>query len=550
MSSIAHWPPHLYLVASGESVAPDASAATMGAKAWHLLQMTELGLPVPPALVIGTYFTQFPAQIESAVSEAGLSALERLTGQTLGDTRRPLVVSVRSGAPVSMPGMMETLLNVGLSDRTLPGLLRQTGNPRLVWDAYRRLVSTYGEVVAGLSPTMFEQALRRATQGRDERQLDFRELRDLTRDFLVLYREHARSEFPQDVHEQLRGAIRAVLESWHADKAVQYRRINGIDEAMGTAVIVQRMVFGNAGNRSGAGVGFTRDPATGAPGLWVDYLPNAQGEDVVSGRRNAQGHARFETLAPAAWRRLQAVACSLEAAFGDMQDFEFTVENGELFLLQTRAGKRTRSAVVRIALDMLDEGVIDVAEALARTGEVAEEDLTLQRIASGAGGANGAPIAHAVAAGPGVAVGEIVLDPQRAIERAKQGMAVVLVRPEAETDDIAALEVCAGVLTMRGARTSHAAVVARQLGKVCLVGCIELTIDEVTATLTLGARVLREGDCLTLDGNEGLVYPGAIAVVREPDEALIRRLRALRDRAADSVKTAAMSTAQQDATVP
>jgi pyruvate,orthophosphate dikinase len=541
VSRAAHWPAQIYLVATGQRVAADASAATMGAKAWHLLQMTELGLPVPPALVIGTRYTQHPSQCESAVFRTGLPELERLTGQVLGDTRRPLMVSVRSGAPVSMPGMMETLLNIGLSDRTLPGFLRQTGNPRLVWDAYRRLVSGYGEVVAGLPPALFEQALRRAAGNRDERQLDFRELRQLTRDFLALYREHARSEFPQDVHEQLRGAIHAVFASWRADKAAQYRRLNGIDEAIGTAVTVQRMVFGNAGNRSGAGVGFTRDPATGAPGLWVDYLPNAQGEDVVSGRRNAQGHARLEALAPAAWRRLQAAAEALERAFGDMQDFEFTVENGELFLLQTRAGKRTPVAAVRIALDLHDEGLIDAAEALARCDSVAEDQLVLQRIA--AGGADALPLARAVAAGPGITVGEIALDPQRAIARANGGAAVVLVRAETETGDIAALALCAGVLTARGARTSHAAVVARQLGKVCLVGCEELAIEAASATLRLGALTLREGDIITLDGSAGCIYRGAADVVREPDAALIGRLRALREAGAGARKAAAPAAA-------
>lgn len=539
MSRAAHWPAQIYLVATGQCVAADASAATMGAKAWHLLQMTELGLPVPPALVIGTRYTQHPSQCESAVFRTGLPELERITGQVLGDARRPLIVSVRSGAPVSMPGMMETLLNIGLSDHTLPGLLRQTGNPRLVWDAYRRLVSGYGEVVAGLPPALFEQALRRTTGNRDEHELDFSELRQLTRDFLALYREHARSVFPQDAHEQLRGAIHAVFASWRADKAAQYRRINGIDESIGTAVTVQRMVFGNAGNRSGSGVGFTRDPATGAPGLWVDYLPNAQGEDVVSGRRNAQGHARLEVLAPAAWRRLQAVAGTLERVFGDMQDFEFTVENAELFLLQTRAGKRTPAAAVRIALDLFDEGLIDAAEALSRCGEVTEEQLVLQRIAAGTEGADAVPLARAVAAGPGIAVGEIALDPQRAIARAKDGAAVVLVRAEAETEDIAALAVCAGVLTARGARTSHAAVVARQLGKVCLVGCDELVIDGDSAILKLGAMTLREGETIALDGNAGRIFSGAVTVVREPDAELIRRLRVLRDAGAPASRAPA-----------
>jgi len=428
-----------------------------------------------------------------------------------------------------MPGMMETLLNIGLCEQTLPGLLRQTGNPRLVWDAYRRLIASYGEVVAGLPGSLFEEELKQVTQGLDERGLDFSELRDLTRRFLSLYQQHAGKPFPQDVTEQLWGAVRAVFASWDAEKAQAYRKLNHIDAAMGTAVMIQAMVFGNSGGHSGAGVGFTRDPTTGEPRLWVDFLANAQGEDVVSGRRNAHGHQAMASLAPQAWRRLEESTRMLEREFQDMQDFEFTVQDGVFHMLQTRSGKRTPLAAARIALDLRDEGVIDCATALERTADLREEDLaTVKIVLKGAPGSRANPLASAMSACPGVVSGEIALDEERAAARALAGVAVVLVRQDAETNDIAALESSVGLLTQRGARTSHAAVVARQLGKVCLVGCENLRIDSRSRTVRLGEALLGEGDVITLDGNDGQVYPGAVESVRVPDEALLGRLRALR----------------------
>jgi len=526
------WPEHLYLVSAGASrVGRDASAQTMGSKAFNLWRMAEMGLTVPPAMVIGTYYTGCPDDCLEPLFARGLPALEQASGRLFGDGRKPLIVSVRSGAPLSMPGMMETLLNIGLSDATLPGLLRQTGNPRLVWDAYRRLVASFGEIVMGLPAALFEEELQRVARGGDERRLDFAELRQLTRSFLSLYEREARQAFPQDAREQLSGAIRAVFASWRADKAVQYRKSNGIDEAMGTAVAIQCMVFGNAGGRSGAGVGFTRDPTTGEKRLWVDYLANAQGEDVVSGRRSAHGHDALARLAPEAWRELEAAVRRLESEFGDMQDFEFTVQEGMLYVLQTRPGKRTALARARIALDLLDESMIDAAAALGLTAGLEDADLvSVQLVAPDEGGDAPRALATAIPACPGVVSGEIALDADRAVSRAKEGAAIVLVRKDAETADIAALELSRGLLTQRGARTSHAAVVARQLGKVCLVGCASLRLDMEARTMQLGDREFREGESITLDGNHGAIYPGVLAVVRVPDEELVQRLRALRDR--------------------
>ena len=530
MNSATHWPKHLYLIAGGNTAHQHKpTRESMGSKAFNLLRMAKIGLPIPPALVVGTHYTQNPDECMLPIFGVGLAALQEASGLVFGDARAPLIVSVRSGAPVSMPGMMESLLNIGLCDATLPGLLRQTGNPRLVWDAYRRLIASYGEVVAGLQASLFEAEIDRATRGGDERQLDFSELRDLARGFQTIFQQNTGTAFPQDVNEQLSGAIRAVFASWEAEKAQAYRRLNQIDSAMGTAVTIQGMVFGNSGGHSGAGVGFSRDPITGEKHLWVDFLADAQGEDVVSGRRNAHGHQALASLAPVAWHRLEQSTQALEREFTDMQDFEFTVQEGILHLLQTRNGKRTPLATARIALDFMDEGLIDAATALLRTKDLKDDDIGTVRLAPHDNSQSlTSPAAAATSACAGVVSGEIALDGERAALRAGEGVAIILVRQDAETSDIVAMESAVGLLTQRGARTSHAAVVARQLGKVCLVGCQDLRIDPVARTISLGKMVFNEGDVITLDGNEGSVYPGSVAAVLVPDGLLLGRLKALR----------------------
>ncbi len=529
-------PPEVYLIGCGDKLAVhgQASASSMGFKAWNLLRMAQAGLPVPAAFVIGTRYCAEPAAPDGPSGadlwRAGLQALERSTAQALGDARRPLLLSVRSGAPVSMPGMMDTLLNIGLCDVTVPGLLRQTGNPRLVWDAYRRLVATYGEVVAGVPAARFDEAATALFPGRDERELDFAELRALTQRFLEVYALAAGKPFAQDPAVQLGAAIDAVFASWQSPKARAYRRLNHIAADIGTAVTVQCMVFGNAGGQSGAGVGFTRDPTSGEPAPWVDFLFNVQGEDVVSGRRSANGHDELATVLPEVWQELIQAARQLEHDFGDMQDFEFTVQDGRLFMLQTRSGKRTPQAAARIALDLLDEGLIGPQLALERTAGLDRESLARPCIVA-TGGQALRPLARAATASSGVAVGEVALDEARAVARHAAGASVVLLRRDAETSDIAALESAVGLLTQRGARTSHAAVVARQLGKVCLVGCSELQIDEAARNISIGEVSLHEGDLITLDGNEGLIYAGAAQVERQYPEELLGRLDALRRRA-------------------
>ncbi|MFZ6861375.1 PEP/pyruvate-binding domain-containing protein [Undibacterium sp. Ji67W] len=532
MTSSTHWPKHFFLISGNNTdhhFNHKPSRESMGTKAYNLLRMTEIGLQVPPALVIGTDFSHRPEECFKPLFDIGLPALQNVAGEVFGDIRNPLIVSVRSGASVSMPGMMETILNVGISDATLSGFLRKTGNPRLVWDAYRHLVACYGEVVSGVPASIFENEIAIIAQGRDERELDFSELRALTKRFLAIYQEQVGQPFPQDVHVQLTGAIHAVFASWLSDKADTYRHLNKIDAAIGTAVTIQSMAFGNSGAHSGAGVGFTRDPTTGEQGLWVDFLSNAQGEDVVSGRRNADANQGLATVAPAAWQKLQEAAQALEQEFSDMQDFEFTVQDGVLYMLQSRSGKRTPLACARIALDLLDENIIDTATALQRTEQLKEEEIgTIRLSPQHKTSSDIAPLAKAASACPGVVSGKIVLDAQSAAEHAKGGVSTILVRQDAETSDIAALDSAAGLLTERGARTSHAAVVARQLGKVCLVGCDTLRIDMTARTVSFAETTLHEGDIITLDGNEGVIYHGKVAAVLIPDEALLKRLRALR----------------------
>jgi len=417
------------------------------------------------------------------------------------------------------------LLNIGLTESTLGGFLRQTGNPRLVWDSYRRLIATYGEVVAGISGDVFEDALDAISQGRDERSLDFNELRALANTYLSLYETHAATPFPQDAHVQLAGSIQAVFESWQSEKACEYRIINAISDAMGTAVTLQRMVFGNSGTHSGSGVGFTRNPTNGNKQLWVDFLLNAQGEDVVSGRRNAHGADAMANLIPDAWLQLQKSTHALEIEFSDMQDFEFTVEDGQLYMLQTRAGKRTAIATAQIAIDLFDEGVIDKRTAKDRTSHLTQENLTIQVLANHEDSSEKAsPIASAMSACNGIVSGEIAFDEARARERMEAGAEVILIRQDAETNDITALEYSVGLLTARGARTSHAAVVARQLSKVCLVGCQHLNINLAQRSMTIGDTPLGEGEMITLDGNEGHIYLGCLSVVNQPDTALYERL--------------------------
>jgi pyruvate,orthophosphate dikinase len=491
--------------------------------------MAGLGLNVPPALVLGTGFCVNPEAVTPALWRDALARLEAATGLRFGDPRRPLLLSVRSGAPVSMPGMMETLLNIGLTEATLPGLIRLTGNPRLAWDAYRRLIAGYGEVVSGVEASAFEADLDAVRQGEDERALDFVALRDLAQRHLETYRRLAGEFFPQDALAQPNAAVVAVFRSWSSAKATAYREMRGLSHAMGTAVTVQRMVFGNAGGLSGAGVGFTRNPSDGDPAPWVGFLFNAQGEDVVSGRRSAQGHDRLAAVAPRVWDELVKATKALEHHFGDMQDFEFTVEDGELFLLQTREGKRTPQAAARIALDMAEERLIGLNTARARTAKLDAAALTTSIIVA-ENGAEPTVLGRAATASSGVASGAVALDEAQVAALKEKGKPAILVRQNAETNDVTLLDQVGGLLTRHGARTSHAAVVARQLGKVCLVGCEALRIDEAEGRIGFGDRWLDPGVVITLDGNSGTIYAGALRTAEQVPEELLKRLDRLHGR--------------------
>lgn len=521
----------LYFVLPGAAAPAEASAETVGSKAYGLLRLARLGLPVPPAFVLDTalcrqYFERgrrLPEDLREMLAR-GLARLETATGRVFGSVRRPLLVAVRSGAAASMPGMMETILNVGLDEKSLRGLLRSTGNPRQTMDCYRRLVRDFAQVVRGADVHAFDALIERecAKEGLGgARDLDSAALGRIAQDSLELTLALTGEPFPQDPMAQLLGAVEAVFRSWDSAKARHYRQINGIDHGSGTAVTVQAMVFGNAGGESGAGVGFTRDPATGENRLYLDFLFNAQGEDVVSGRLTMHDIELLPRRLPAVAAELGRIRTVLEDEFRDLQDFEFTVENGRLYLLQTRAGKRTPWAALRIAADMVREKRISPAEALRRLDGLALDELERLRVAPGA---ETAPLATAVPASTGATMGEIVFDPKRAVERRAEGRKVILVREDMATDDLEGLAAAEGVLTAAGGRTSHAAVVARQLGKVCLVGCTALRLDETKRGCLLGQKHLHEGEVLTLDGDNGRIYAGQLPLIHERPEAELAEL--------------------------
>jgi pyruvate,orthophosphate dikinase len=503
-----------------------------GFKAYNLWRMARLGLPVPQAVVIGTrYCRDFlagPGELSDELRQLiarQLRLLEAGTGLELGSARKPLVVSVRSGAPVSMPGMMDTVLDVGLNETSLKGLLRCTGNPRLVWDSYRRFAQSWGCLVGGADASAFDELNARhlRSAGVEQlRELDFEQLMRLARESASLHERLCGAPLPESPAAQVEAAVRAVFASWRSERACQYRALNGIDDGAGTAVTIQRMVYGNAGGTSGSGVGFTRHPATGEPQMFLEYLSNAQGEDVVGGRHAAGGSEALAAALPAVHERIQRLGTLLEREFGDMQEFEFTVQDGELFLLQTRAGKRTPWAALRIAVDQVREGLLGRQDALARLEGLDLDSVRRTRVRSDGGRA---PIARALPASPGVASGGIALDTTTAIAMRARGLAPILVRLETSTEDIAGLAASEGVLTATGGRTSHAAVVARQLDRVCLVGCAELTVRLDQRRCVIGGRSFAEGDLISLDGESGAIYAGKVVVSSERPTEWVEQVR-------------------------
>ncbi len=506
-------------------------ADLLGGKGANLAEMARLGLPVPPGFTVTTEACRhylrakrLPSGLEAQIARH-LTRLEEASGRQLGAVDDPLLVSVRSGARFSMPGMMETVLNVGVCDATVDGLAKLYGDERFAWDCYRRLVQMYGRTVLGVPAQRFEQALIQAKARKGlapdapDTALDADALRALTRRFQRIVHIVSGEEVPQNPREQLIGAVRAVFESWDGERARLYRRREGIADDLGTAVTVMAMVFGNLGADSGTGVGFTRDPATGEPGVYGDYLTGAEGEDVVSGVRNTLTLEEFGALDPADYQELRRHMATLEAHYRDLCDIEFTVERGKLWMLQTRVGKRTAAAAFRIATDLLTLGRIDEDEALSRvTGEQLAQ-LMFPRFAQ-VGDAIG-PLATGIAASPGAAVGHAVFDSADAVARAANGDRVILIRRETNPDDLPGMIAATGVLTGRGGKTSHAAVVARGMGRTCVCGVESLEIDEQQgiATVVRGPAtgcVIRRGDLISIDGSGGAVYGTEIPVVSSP----------------------------------
>ncbi|MFV2102601.1 pyruvate, phosphate dikinase [Micromonospora sp. LOL_024] len=507
----------------------------LGGKGANLAEMTRLGLPVPPGFTITTEACK--AYLDTGAEPAGLTAqiaahlgaLEREMGRRLGDPDDPLLVSVRSGAKFSMPGMMETVLNVGLNDRSVEGLARQAGGTtdpapsggssgpagggdRFAWDSYRRLIQMFGKTVCEVPGEEFEHALDEAKRARgtsDDLDLEAADLRGLVDAFKKIFKEHTGREFPQDPREQLDLAVRAVFESWNAERAVVYRRQERIPADLGTAVNVVAMVFGNLGPDSGTGVAFTRDPASGTQGIYGDYLANAQGEDVVAGIRNTVPLQELERIDRHSYDELLDYLARLERHYRDLCDIEFTIERGKLWMLQTRVGKRTAAAAFVIAGQLVDEGLIDLDEALHRVNGAQLAQLMFPRFRLDH---DIQPVATGIGASPGAAVGKVVFTSARAVELAAAGEAVILVRRETNPDDLNGMIAAQGILTSRGGKTSHAAVVARGMGKTCVSGADELDIDVPKRRFAVAGRTVTEGDVVSIDGTTGKVYLGEVPV--------------------------------------
>jgi pyruvate,orthophosphate dikinase len=515
----------VYFFGAGKAEGDGTWRDLLGGKGAGLAEMTRIGLPVPAGFTISTeacdYFykngKKYPAELKKQVAD-NVAKLERTTKKKLGDPKNPLLVSVRSGSARSMPGMMETILNLGLNDRSVQGLASVTKNERFAYDAYRRFVQMYSTVVMGLSKEDLEHRLR-AMRGRlgvkEDTAVPASGWKELVAEYKAYFREKSGKDFPDDPIEQLWGAIGAVFGSWMAEKAVTYRRVEKITGLLGTAVNVVQMVFGNTGDTSGTGVCFTRDPSSGEKVFYGDYLVNAQGEDVVAGIRTPMPLHEMQRTMPRVYGQLEKVRVKLEKHYRDMQDMEFTVEDGTLYMLQTRTGKRTPSATFRIAVDMANEKLISKEEALLRVkpedierlfypvidAKVDKRSLSSKILATG------------INAVPGAAVGRVVFSAQKAEEWAERGEKVILVRRETSPEDVGGMAVAQGILTATGGKTSHAAVVARGWGKCCVVGAEKLDVDYKSLSMSADGKVVKEGDWITLDGSEGVVYTEAMPLV-------------------------------------
>ena len=512
---------YVFFFGAGQADGNTDMKETLGGKGANLAEMTNIGIPVPPGFTISAEVCDlfyrnernYPEGLREEV-QASLKRLEEVTGRRFADAEDPLLVSVRSGSAVSMPGMMDTVLNLGLNDRVVEGISGKTGNTRFAWDAYRRFIQMFGDVVRGAPHEQFEEVLEQARRAKRVQQdigLDTDDLRKVVAEFKEVYRAHTQEEFPQKPQDQLWAAIDAVFGSWNNQRAVKYRQIHDIRGLLGTAVNVQSMVFGNFGSDSGTGVCFTRDPSTGENAFYGEFLMNAQGEDVVAGIRTPANLSALQDENPEIYRQLVQVRERLEQHYREMQDIEFTIQQGELFILQTRTGKRTGLAAVRIAVEMVTEGLISKSEAVGRVTPE-QLDQLLHPMIDPQARENLATLAVGLNASPGAATGQAVLTADDAERWVKEGRQVLLVRRETSPEDIGGMNVAQGILTSTGGMTSHAAVVARGMGKPCVAGCKDVSISG--KTITVAKKPYQEGDWLTIDGTTGEIFEGRVDLVR------------------------------------
>jgi pyruvate,orthophosphate dikinase len=531
---------HVYFFGNDKAEGGANMKELLGGKGAGLAEMTNIGIPVPAGFTISTevctYFMNhdgtFPKGLEEEVRE-NVAKLEAVMGGKFGDAKNPLLLSVRSGARVSMPGMMDTVLNLGLNDETVKGLVDKTDNPRFAYDSYRRFIQMYGDVVMGVHAEHFEELLAKKREQAGvamDNELSAEDLSDLIEQYKLVVEKHAGKSFPLDPWDQLWGGIGAVFHSWNVPRAVSYRKMHNYPDDWGTAVNVQTMVFGNMGDKSATGVAFTRDPASGDRRFYGEYLVNAQGEDVVAGIRtpmpiNTHGSPQhsnqsLEVLMPELYKELDGYQNKVEQHYHDMQDIEFTIQEGKLWMLQTRSGKRTGRAAVRIAVEMVEEGLIDEKTAVMRVEPEQIEQLLHPMID---GSIDYEPIAKGLPASPGAASGRIVFSVEDAVRRASEGDAVILVRTETSPEDIDGMKVARAILTARGGMTSHAAVVARGMGKCCVAGCTDISVDYDAQCFTVGGRVFKAGDEITLEGTTGLVYAGTLPTIEPELDDTFRR---------------------------
>ncbi|MEA1944693.1 MAG: pyruvate, phosphate dikinase [Euryarchaeota archaeon] len=510
---------YVYFFGNGKAEGNAGMRYLLGGKGANLAEMTNIGIPVPPGFTISTeacihYYTNdgYPEGLDEEI-DRNIANLEEIVGKRFGDADDPLLLSVRSGAAISMPGMMDTVLNIGLNDESVAGLVEKTGNERFAYDSYRRFVQMFGDVVLGMEHSNFERILAEKKESRNvtlDTELGSDDLKDLVSRYKELIRKETGREFPLDPREQLRMTIDAVFGSWNTERAITYRNLNHIPHDLGTAVNVQTMVFGNMGTDSGTGVCFTRDPATGENRFYGEYLVNAQGEDVVAGLRTPAVLDQLKEDMPEIYRELAAIRRKLEKHYRDVQDMEFTIESGTLYMLQTRTGKRTAQAAVKTAVEMVEEGLIDKDIALLRI-EPDQLDQLLHPMIDPKADVD--VLAKGLAASPGAAVGKVVFSSHEALEWAERGEKVILVRLETSPDDVGGMAASQGILTARGGMTSHAAIVGRGMGKCCVVGCNDIIVDEERNQFTVGDIVIGEGDYITLDGTKGNVILGKTNLV-------------------------------------